>query len=311
MKDQILAVISPFGVDKDSAKDIEACFLPFVDQLKEWEERAKLLVVTEAGQAKEMQQAREGRLVLKDIRVGADKLRKQMKEDSLKYGNAVQSVYNYIESAIKPIEAHLYQQENFVRIQVENAEKELSNARLQELQPYVEFVAINLDFGKMPETDYQNLLNGARLLLEQKKKAETEQRERAAKEAAEKQAAQELIRIENERLKAEAIQREKELATEREKQRIENERLKAEANAEREKLRLIEEKQNAENARVKAENEQRAKEAAEAQAAPDRLKADGYFQALLDIDPPIVSPEIWSKIAEVRNFIAKQRANIT
>ena len=58
-----------------------------------------------------MQEARIARLALRDIRIQADKTRKALKEESLRYGKAVQGVYNVIEYLITPIEKHLEERE--------------------------------------------------------------------------------------------------------------------------------------------------------------------------------------------------------
>lgn len=211
--------------------------------------------------------ARQARLALKDIRVNADKTRKALKEDSLRYGKAVQGVYNVIEFLITPIEKHLEGQEKFAEIQEANRKAALKKEREIEVTPWQEFMPYGLDFGNMTDSDYNNLLNGAKLQqaskIEAEQKAEAERVEREKQEAAEREA----MRIENERLKAEREAREKEVEAEilkAEAARIEAEK---QAKAERESREKLEAEMKA-----KAAAEQAAKQQAE-EAAAAELKA--------------------------------------
>lgn len=106
MEDQtptgLALIVAETGLEKETANMIVARFVQFMEQIAEWETKAKTLVVTDVAQIEEMRQAREARLILKNIRVDADKVRKELKEDSLRYGRAVQNVYNAIESLYQP-----------------------------------------------------------------------------------------------------------------------------------------------------------------------------------------------------------------
>lgn len=125
MTNQLLQVITESGVEQTTAQSLQKAFEPFFAQANDWQEKAKGLVVTDESQTREMKMAREARLALKEIRVNADKTRKALKEDSLRYGKAVQEVYNVIEYLIVPIEKHLEEQEKFVeRKEAERKESE-------------------------------------------------------------------------------------------------------------------------------------------------------------------------------------------
>ena len=114
---ELVRVINESGVEQSTALTLQSSFLPFFEQAEQWKIKAESLVVTDASQTREMKMAREARLALKDIRVSADKTRKALKEDSLRYGKAVQGVYNVIDYLIAPIEKHLEEQEKFPEIQ--------------------------------------------------------------------------------------------------------------------------------------------------------------------------------------------------
>ncbi len=275
---ELVRVVETSGLESQTALMLKERFLPFFDKAEEWRQKAESLVVTDASQIHKMKMARHARLALRDIRLDADRVRKELKEDSLRYGRAVQGVYNVIEYLVAPIEKHLQNQEDFVIIQEANRKAELKLKREIELQLYAEFVPIGLNFGEMSEYDYLKTLNGAKLQLQAKIDTERKaEEERIAKEKAEAEE-RERVMLENERLKAETEAKEKQLAEERAKAEADRKALeekarkeKAAADAKLKAEREAKEKLEAE-LRAKSEAEARAKKEAEAKAAAE-LKA--------------------------------------
>jgi len=269
---ELIEVVNQSGLESQTGNYIKEQFLPFFEQAQQWKIKAAELVVTNVSQTREMQMARQARLALKDIRVNADKTRKALKEDSLRYGKAVQGVYNVIEFLIAPIEKHLEEQEKFAEIQEANRKAALKTEREIEVTPWQSFIPYGLDFGNMSDVDYNNLLNGAKLQqaakIEAEQKAEGERIEREKQEAAEREA----IRLENEKLKAEREAREAEIAAERAK--AEAERLEAENKARIEK-EAMERELEAERKRVESEKaEAEKKSRVEREAIEAKLKAE-------------------------------------
>jgi colicin import membrane protein len=326
---ELVKVVETSGVEPQTATTLKESFLPFFEQAEEWKRKAEALVVTDATQVHDMKMARTARLALKEIRVNADKKRKELKEDSLRYGKAVQGVYNVIEFLIAPIEKHLQEQEDFVAIAEAKRKAELKASREMEIQPFAEFVALGLNFGEMTDEDYAKTLNGAKLQLQAK--IEAEQKSEAEKIAKEKAEAEERerIRIENERLKAEAEAKERQLAEERakaeaerkaieEKARKEKEEAEKKAQVERAKQDAIlkaereaKEKLEAE-LKAKAEAEQKARKEAEekaaaelkakqdaekkAKAAPDKAKLNDFAKMLDELTLPELKSEEANKV---------------
>ncbi len=185
-QNELVKVIESSELKSETSNFIKEKFLPFFEQAEEWKEKARTLTVTDVSQIREMKMAREARLALRDIRINADKTRKTLKEDSLRYGKAVQGVYNVIDFLIVPIEKHLEEQEKFVEILEAKRKAELKAKREIELQPFEEFVILDLDLANMNEENYQKLLNGAKLQLQEKidveKKVEAERIEQERKE---------------------------------------------------------------------------------------------------------------------------------
>jgi len=306
-------IIVDTTIQPTSADAIRAAFTPFFEQAQKWELQAKSIVVTDRSQKAEMQMARTARLALREVRINAEKTRKELKEESLRYGQAVQSVYNLIAGAIEPLETYLEDQEKFAEKADAKDRAELKAARLAELAPVVEFVPSGLDFATMSEADYSAVLSGAKLQAQAKKdaqeKAEREAKEKAerdAKEAAEKAAAEraerERIEAENRALRADAERAAKErAAAEKEKaaaeralqaERAEAERARQAAEkAERERLEAIEaEKAAAESARLAAES------------APDIEKMKAYFEKIAAIEPPEMATD--PAKSAVKTFLA-------
>lgn len=168
---EILQVDAINGLEVSTREAIQKAFLPFAQQFAEWEEKAKEIVVTDVSETDKMKAAGEARKAIKKIRTGADAVRKSLKEDSLKYGKAVQDVYNKIEESITPIEEYLETQEKFKELE-EAKQRQLVIAQrmdlLKDFPSVTSEMVINLD-----EDNFQVFIQG---LLDQKAKREEEER---------------------------------------------------------------------------------------------------------------------------------------
>lgn len=307
MSTEIIEVIQGSELEPQTANSIQDKLLPFFEQANEWKEKAEGLVVTDADQKDLMKQAREARLALKNIRVEANKTRKALKEDSLRYGRAVQGVYNVIEYMIAPIEKHLQEQEDFVKIQEEKALAQLREDREKEVELVREYIPYGIDFGPMNQADFDKLLNGAK--AQQQAKFEADR-----KAEADRLAEQEAARIERERVEKENKELREAAAAREAELRKERDRVEAERKAEQEAAnkRLAEER--AERDRVEAElaakrraeadrleREKQAKEAAEkeakaAQALPDKEKLRAFADSIASLSAPALSSPSMVKI---------------
>lgn len=302
---EIIEVIKESGVEKSTAEMLEKSFSQFFTQAKEWESKAKALIVTDVSQKKEMAEARKARLALKDIRVAADKKRKELKEDSLRYGKAVQGVYNVIEYLIVPIEKHLQEQEEFEKRIEEKRINDLRIERQTEIAQYAEFVPMNLDFGTMADEDYDKLLTSAKFQFQAKieagKKAEAERLEKQRLDALEQNrrmriapyvqfntGEHELRTMTDdvfEKLMQSLEKAKADYDAEQEKIRLENERLRKEKEAaeiaariERERLEA-ERKKADEEAKAKLEAERKERERVENELRVKREKEEAELKA--------------------------------
>jgi hypothetical protein len=302
-ENHLVKVINESGVEKETAGTLQTSFNPFFEQAKEWAVKAKSIVVKDESDTDVMLQARESRLALKQIRVDANKKRKELKEDSLRYGKAVQGIYNVIEYFIVPIEKHLQEQEDFIKIKEEQRRNEIAEQRFNKLEKYSEFIPESISIKDLSDDDFDKLLSGAKLQFDEQQRIEHEK---------------ELERIEHERIKTLDYNRRKEISSfaffipgfddlnfgkisdeeyalikdkassakkkydaEQEEIRIENERLKKEQEkkeAEEKKRREAEEKERqkkqAEINRLKKEAEELEKAAKEKKEAEERAEKE-------------------------------------
>lgn len=203
-------VINETGVELVTANLIQSKFAGYFEQLHEWQSKPKI-VVTDASQKKEMKMAKEIRLAVKEIRVEGDKTRKLLKEDSNQYGKAVQNSYNLLESLCKPLEEYYEMQEKFAEIQEQKRILELKAKRESEINPYIEFIPTGLNLGTMQDSDYDKLLNGAKLQLAAKQEADAKAEKERLEKIEVERIENERIKAENEKLRLEAIEKQKEL----------------------------------------------------------------------------------------------------
>jgi len=324
MKEQLTQELAPLK-DRKLAVMIEEKFQPFIDQVEMWKDTAESIVISDISQKEEMKTAGSLLREVVTYRTNADKIRKELKADSLTYGRCVQGVYNLIESNCKPIEEDLKAKRDYAKRIKEEALKKVVEYRKNELIK----IGVNSDLynlEQMTNDEFETLLETT---IEQKKIAEElkkkEEAERIAKEKAEAEE-REQIRIENEKLrqeqeKAEAERKRIEAERQAELNRIEAERkaeqqkadaerkaLEAKLEAERIERERLEKEKREENAKIERERLQ--KEIAEAEAkrkaemAPDRDKLKEYVLNL----QKVVKPEL--KDEKAKDLLNKINQNL-
>jgi hypothetical protein len=325
---QLTVVVEQQGLALESAQNIKLAFAPFFDQAEEWRKKVELINVTDATQTREMKMARDTRLALREIRIKANKVREQLKEDSNRRGKAIQGVYNVLEFLISPMEKKLEDQEKFVQKKEEERKAALKVHREELLLPY----QIDTSFyqlGEMSDDSFNQLLENIKLAHDAKaelarkaendriakEKADLEERvrvqaevERLRKEAAEKEAA---LRIERE--KAEAVRKETE-----EKARKELEAVQAKARAEQKAAEILrketEEKVRKERealeAKAKAERDaaEVVRKATEEKARKEREVLEAKIKAEKEASAKVIA-EADAKLKAAKDAEAKRVAD--
>lgn len=302
MENSLTKIVEQNQLEQSKAQVVLEQFSSFFEQAKEWESKAKKISVTSEGQVEEMQEARKARLALKNIRVEAEKTRKQLKEQALREGKAIDGIANVIKAVIVPIEEHLEKQEKFAEIKEQERIEKRHAERVSLLSQYVPDVSV-YQLRDMGEQGFEQLLSTSKAAHDAQKEAERKaEEERIAKEKAEKEE-QERIRKENERLKAEAAKREKEEAERRAKEEAEQKKkeeaerkAREEQEAKLRKEREERERVEAELAAKRAEEERIAREKEEAdrhaKLAPEKEKLMAYAESIKKLPfPEGLSPE--------------------
>jgi len=206
MSQEIKKLLESSLIEKTKMDYIVEKFSEFTTIANEWSEKANAIVVTDESQIELMQQAREGRLILKAKRIEIEKTRKSLKEQSLNEGRLIDGIAKTLALLVEPAEKHLELQERFAEIQMQKRKAELKAERYKLMLPYAEILdpdTLQLDI--ITEEAFIGILKYAKNTLEAKieseRLAKIEQEEKAKAEAWEK----EKLRLENDRLKAEAI----------------------------------------------------------------------------------------------------------
>lgn len=324
-KNKLVEIVAETGVMNPQAELIISRFKPLLQDAKKLIDESKDLVVTDPSQKDEMKKARDNRLALRDIRVAADKARKELKEDTIKFGTAVQGVYNLIKDAIAPIEEHLENQEKYIeRIETERKAR-VEAERGAELSKYVEDISL-YNFKEMSDEAFLKLVENLKAESDRKKEIEAKKLEEIKKQQELEQVFKDRtlalatysffmgethkkLTIETteeefqsvlsslKKIKADYDKEQKEIAIELEKTKAEQKRKDEEHAKELEKERA-EKKKLEDEAAKKAEEERLAREAAakaeqeriekerQASLAPEKDKLTAYAESIRTIKAP-------------------------
>ena len=150
-----IELIRNYNIGDDYKLSIANNYADIIQQINDILPVASALVVTSEEETDLMNEAKNIRLALRDLRIRADKQRKDDKREFLEINNAIQYIYNRIEEVSKKAEEHLANQEKFVEIQQENIRKKREADRKFTLAPYATLVNIdNVLLGSMSDEDF-------------------------------------------------------------------------------------------------------------------------------------------------------------
>lgn len=214
-ENQLSVIVEQSGLETNHAQSILKNFTGFFEEAQQWEQKARKIVVTDVSQTDIMNEAREARLALKEVRVNAEKVRKELKEQSLREGKAIDGIANVIKALVVPLEEHLEKQEKFVEYKIAKELDDRNIKRVAELTPFVADITF-YNLRDMDEDSYQKLLKSSQGAYEAQKKAEEEVEQARIRKEEEDKKERERIQKENEELKRQAEKREEEMKKERE-----------------------------------------------------------------------------------------------
>jgi hypothetical protein len=177
-------------IEKETSVSLsmEQYFEPFEKQALEWTEKVKDLKVTNADQTDLMEQSKEARLELKKIRVAIGHKHKELKEESLRTGRAIDAIKNRLTDLIEPIEVILLENENFIEMEEARLKEALQKERLIAMKALIGKEADTIQWGEMSQMVFDNVKNGYVLAQQEAKRKADE--ERVNREANEKKEAE-------------------------------------------------------------------------------------------------------------------------
>ena len=275
MNKELETILNEQSIAQDNANALIKAFgAPFTDA-GEILQNYQSIKVTKEDDFALMTEAREKRLALKNIRVSVEKKRKELKEDSLRVGRAIDSVARFVKDTIEPAEKYLEDQEKFAEKKAAERAAAKRAARIEKLADLTDDISL-YNFDDMSDDQFDALVSQLKLQKEAeiaaKRKAEEE---RIAAEVAERER-QAAIEAENAKLKDEAEKREKELAAERERIQAEADKKLAKeralAEAERKKREELEAEQRTREDAERAKREEIEEAQRQALLAPDKEK---------------------------------------
>lgn len=188
-QNKLAVLINQSDLSEDKSSVLMAKFASFFVDVQVWEKKAKAIVVKDESQKVIMDQARQGRLFIRKVRLDIEKCRKELKEQSLREGKAIDKVSNFLKDALEPIETHLDKQEHFVEYR--EAEKEaLVRA---EVERKLEEQRIEEEKRKAEELEVTRREN---------EKLRKEAEERSKREEESRRASEEIIKKEREKVES-------------------------------------------------------------------------------------------------------------
>ena len=209
-ENKLEVIVRDSGLEATKAQTLLTQFKDYFDIAAEWELKAKSIVVTDASQVADMQMARVGRLFLREKRIAIEKSRKELKEQALREGKAIDGIANVLKAVIVPIETYLEQQEKFIEIRDKKiAEaKQAEEAKLAEEKRKAEEEAERLKQERIRQENIRLNIEMAeknRLIAEAEKKAQEEKlKAESQRKALEKKAQEETEKLKQELMIAES-----------------------------------------------------------------------------------------------------------
>lgn len=296
--------VTRLGVPLDVASTIVASFAPHMTAFLETTKGIEKIELTMPKSAKQM------RLALVKVRTATDKTRKELKEESLLRGKAIDGMAALITLKCKENESRLETIEKAEERRLAAEKEELRQKRLSELEQVTDNPLL-YPVADMSENEFAELLAAQKLakqarLEAERVAAEAEEKRREAERLAEIRRQEEEKR-ERERLESEIAEQRKQREAAEAQARAERAEREAAEKKRRELQDKIDAQERAETQRLAAEKEAQRKAA----TAPDREKlvilAAGIRNAVIpDFAHPKLSAEIKNQIEKLAQWIEAQ-----
>ena len=322
---KLIKIGEEFGLEESKVQSLMQNFGGCFTEARELVQGARDIKVKDEDDFDNMAKARERRVKLQKVRTGAEKLRKELKAQSLREGRAIEGMANIIKAIVKPVEDYLMGQEKYAEELAKQRKVAVEQERIGKLSKFVENVeGYTLHPDQMGGDTFYTLLTNSEIAYNAQKQAEKEAEETREKKEEAKKAEEKRIRDENEKLKAlsskknqlinlgvtdvklldsvanltdaefEQLLKQKEIDYTNEQKRLEKDREeKVELQRELDAKKKVEE-----DAKLKAEEEEKVKLENECQKAlaPDKEKILVLADEVANIQIPSVKDERAMKI---------------
>jgi hypothetical protein len=275
-----VTIIDPkeFGIEESKAKLISDQFKPMLDKMVELEVEANEVFSLDINDKESAKKAKEVRLKYVKVRTGTAEIHKAQKAFYLQAGRFVDGWKNTQLFASQGIEEKLEAIEKHIENLEKQKAKELNDARIERIKPYVEDTT-GLDFAPMSDEDFDDYLLGKKTRFEKEKQEREAEALRIENERLAEIERQKAIEEENAKLKVEAEAKEKELEKERAEALAKQKAIQEEAE------KKAREEKAKQDAILKAEQEAKAKLEAELKAKKDaEIKAENERLAKIEAD---------------------------
>lgn len=280
---KLAIIVKESGLVAEKAKVLLSNFSNYFDIAAEWEKKARMIVVTDASQLADMKMARTGRLFLREKRIAIEHTRKELKEQSLREGKAIDGIANVLKALIVPIEEYLEKQEKFIEIKAaEEAEKKRIEAEKKAEKERIAKEKAEAEERARIRQENERLKKEAeekeRRLAEERARAEAERKKREAEQKAHEERLRKQQEEAERKAREEQERQTKILADQKAKAEAERQRIQAEKEAAEKKAR--EEKEH--QAKIIAQQKARA-EAERKKAEKEREEARRLKECLADM----------------------------
>lgn len=260
---QLIELTKEMNVPTDLATTLTSKLDIFFKEVKSVKDTINSIIITSPDQVKEMKQAREIRLSIRDKRLKARDIVKENRDqiksamsDFVLADKLWLKAFQMLEATCDNLESKCEDKEKFAE-RYEAEQKQLRyETRVSKLHQYGTDPSI-YSLADMSDESFDKLLENERLAFEARKKAEIDAEKTRLAEIEAENKRQLEVQKENEKLKAEAERKEKELEKERAEQQ---KKLDAERKGREEA-----------EAKIKAEKESQAKKEAEAKERAEAL----------------------------------------
>lgn len=288
---------------KDTVTSLRDTFLPLFTDAADLMRQAALVKVESADQLGHMETAKKLGKLFVQLRGKVAQAHKTAKEDSLKKGRCIDAIKNAFLAAVGPAEDYLTQQATFIARKEATEKEALRKDRMGKLAIFSDIIPLpNVDLASLSTDDFCTLLEGTQ--ARHQKEVTRREEDEKAKQAAEKAEREEKHRLaqENEKLRAEQLEKDRVARAERAKADAEMTRLAEEAAEARKKAAADLERQNAE---IAAER----KKAADAMAELEKAKQKQAAQE--DVLPAFTDPlDDAERISHVAGIIEDVRDHL-